>query len=237
MERAIRLSALALGALFVSQAQEPPAKPDKEVRTEVKRDRDRTEVRVFQGDEQKTLVVVDSEGRTSIRKGKEDEDWHGWHWRPHFSGHVNILGPVQDLRTRGDGRTGYGFGLQTGHRPWRYYAHRTRLEWNVFPASSPTAGRAQTQVDQLLWSFDHLFPFNEGKRPVYLMLGWGPTRWFVEEKGTAAPHRFHTTKLALCAGLGWSFHPNLGVEARYNVSNIDRTFDASSTSLSLNWRF
>ncbi|BDU75188.1 outer membrane protein [Mesoterricola sediminis] len=162
-----------------------------------------------------------------------------WHWRGHseFAWSAQLDLPVTDFGRAMDQRTGAGLGMQWSRVREDGRAHRTRLEWNLFPEGNPVNG-LKTKASNYLLSFDRIHPLTGKANGPYLVGGLGAVRWFVDRtpvNGDAA--RFHTTKLAVTGGLGWRFSPTFSAEARYLVSSVDKSFDGNMVQLSAGMRF
>lgn len=172
------------------------------------------------------------------------ERHHRHHWDYDFGASVQVSLPQGDLKTQMDNRTGVGIGMQwTGFkRDW--WLSRTRFEWNVYPQSH-AVGKAQvkTRMENLNLSFDQMVFFMKEPVGPYVFGGLGAVRTFVAETPTAPasgamlPNRWHTTKLAVTAGLGLRLANQVAVEGRYVVSSLNKTMDANTAQVVVSWYF
>lgn len=187
---------------------------------------------------------VDKSIKTSDERAedaKQDKDcpfsYHR-HWHSVFGAYVQVLGPLRELKTSLDGRTGFGLGVQWTHDHGDWNASRTRLEWNTFPESVPVGPQGtKTYAKNYTLSFDHLFKLNQGSSQAYLVAGLGGVRWNLEQTTAGVKDSEWTTKLALTGGVGLQIAERVNLEARYVASSVGRTFDANSIQASLGWRF
>lgn len=146
--------------------------------------------------------------------------------------------PLRDLKDDLDRRTGFGAGLQWTQERANRHVSRTRIEFNVFPEGGPVGGTGtKTYAKDYLLSYDHLFPLGTGARRAYLVAGAGGVHWILEQSQGPIRSTVRTTKLAFTGGLGLQLSERVNLEARYQFSGIQKTFDANLVQLSLGWRF
>lgn len=146
--------------------------------------------------------------------------------------------PLRDLKDDLDRRTGFGVGLQWTRERADHHASRTRLEFNVFPEGGAVgAAGVRTYAKDYLLSYDHLFPLGAGARRAYLVAGLGGVHWVLEQSQATTRTTLRTTKLGFTGGVGLQLTERMNLEARYQFSGIQQTFDANVLQLSLGWRF
>lgn len=171
---------------------------------------------------------------------KWSDDWHSHrrHYHSEFGAYAQALFPQKDLKQALDGGSGYGLGVQWTHDHGDWNASRTRIEWNTFSESNPVAPNGtKTYAKNYLFSWDHLFKFNQGTYQAYAVGGIGGVRWNLEQTTNAVRTTLWTTKLAVTAGLGVQLGPRVNLEARYVISSIKNTYDGNSLQASLGWHF
>ena len=156
-----------------------------------------------------------------------------------FAWQVQANLPVKDMGQALDNRTGLGLGVQWTRNGTNGVAHRTRLEWNVFPEGNAVGPDAlKTKASNYVLSFDRLYHFSGRPQGFYVLGGLGAVRWFVDRTpGETATRSFHTTKLAVTAGAGYRFNRAVSAEARYLVSTVEKTYDGNVFQGCLSMRF
>lgn len=156
----------------------------------------------------------------------------------YFGGSLQALKPHNELDKALDGGMGYGIGLQWTHSHGGPWASRTRFEWNTFAEGDPVdPGQVKTYAKQYLLSFDRLYHLGSSPRAPYLMGGAGGVKWDVRKTSPTQTQRDHTTKLLFSAGVGMHFTDTFGLELRYVVSSIGKTYDGNTAQVALDWRF
>jgi hypothetical protein len=165
--------------------------------------------------------------------------WHHHYCQSDFAWQVQADFPTKDLGRALDNRVGLGLGMQWSHYRSAGVAHRTRLEWNVFPEGNAVGPDAvKTKASNYVLSFDRLYHFSGENQGFYILGGLGGVRWFLDHTEGANPTQSsHTTKLAITAGAGYRFNRAVSAEARYLVSSVDRTFDGNVLQGSVSMRF
>lgn len=178
------------------------------------------------------------------------QDWpkeprHRENWHYGFGLELLATRPTGDLQTRLDGRSGLGFGMQWSHFHSDSWLGRTRFEFNVFPESRPT-DRTQDRVrlQNLVLSFDEQFFLMREPLGPYLLFGLGGIRNFLTEVPATTPigqmdgaRSRHTTRLLLTAGAGLRLANQVSLEARLQVSGLDKSADNSSLQVCMGWHF
>lgn len=155
-----------------------------------------------------------------------------------FGATVQADFPLRDLKGDLDRRTGFGAGLQWTQERANCHASRTRIEFNVFPEGGQIGIMGtKTYAKDYLLSYDHLFPLGTGARRAYLVAGAGGVHWVLEQSQGPLRSTLRTTKLAFTGGVGLQLSERVNLEARYQFSGIQKTFDANLVQLSLGWRF
>ena len=178
-------------------------------------------------------------GSADETRDEARDDRSEWHSVSDFAWQVQVDAPVTGFGRALDARTGLGLGMQ-----WTSYrsgggANRTRLEWNVFPEGNPVgASGVATKASNYVLSFDRLYHFSGTRSGAYVLAGLGAVRWFTDQTVGASPTvSTHTTKLAVTAGAGYRFTRAFSMEARYQVSSLNSTFDGNVVQGVFSMRF
>lgn len=181
------------------------------------------------------LSAAEDEKEKAPAKHEHEHSYFSHH---SFGGSVQGLKPFNELDKALTGNTGYGIGLQWTHSHGGPWASRTRLEWNTFAEGDPVdPGQVKTYAKQYLLSGDRLFHLGSSPKAPYLMGGIGAVYWNLRHSSPTWSGSQYTTKLAFSAGLGWHFTRTFGLEARYVVSSINKTYDGNTAQVALDWQF
>lgn len=159
-------------------------------------------------------------------------------WNYDFGASLISSQPMGDLKTRLDARHGVGIGAQWTEFRNDRWLKRTRLEWVTYREANPVgSAQLRTQMKSFTLSFDQVVHFASEPIGPYVVFGLGGVRTLWDESTPTQQRHLNATKLLVTGGVGLRLANQVSLEARYGVSSLAKSQDATTLQFCMGWHF